>query len=161
MSPSRIHADGDFGVVAKRDLGWRIPIAGKADMQRLGEAIHSAIACDTLVRNAAHSVALSVFLPKHPSRPLPSARKGSHADHRRVHDRLLHRRRADPRLSGVVGNRTSVAMPLMAVRSPRSNPAVFGQHLACPLRYASVSPDAGGKIASHQRWRRAASMAFT
>ena len=29
------------------------------------------------------------------------------------------------------------------------------------LRYASVSPDAGGKIASHQRWRRAASMAFT
>ncbi len=72
MSPSRIHADGDFGVVAKRDLGWRIPIAGKADMQRLGEAIHSAIACDNLVRNAAHSVALSVFLPKHPSRPLPA-----------------------------------------------------------------------------------------
>ena len=29
------------------------------------------------------------------------------------------------------------------------------------LRYASVSPDAGGKIASHQRWRRAASIAFT
>ena len=111
MSPSRIHADGDFGVVAKRDLGWRIPIAGKADMQRLGEAIHSAIACDTLVRNAAHSVALSVFLPKHPSRPLPNARKGSHADHPRVYDRLLHHRLDDPRRYGVVEPETR---PLLA-----------------------------------------------
>ena len=32
------------------------------------------------------------------------ARKGSHADHRRVHDRLLNLRRADPRRSGVVDN---------------------------------------------------------
>ena len=36
--------------------------------------------------------------------PQPSARKGSHADHRRVHDRLLNLRRADPRRSGVVDN---------------------------------------------------------
>ena len=41
-----------------------------------------------------------------PSRPYLSRGKAPMliADHRRVHDRLLNVRRADPRLSGVVGN---------------------------------------------------------
>ena len=37
-----------FKILARHDFGWRMPITGSPDMQRLGEAVHSSFACDAL-----------------------------------------------------------------------------------------------------------------
>jgi len=45
--------------LSTQDFGWRMPIKGNPDMQRLGEAVHSSFACDALIRSHERSLRLA------------------------------------------------------------------------------------------------------
>jgi ATP-dependent exoDNAse (exonuclease V) beta subunit len=58
ITPSAEVSGSDHAVLATRDYNWRMPIKGDPDMHRLGEAVHSSFACDSLIRIKERSIRL-------------------------------------------------------------------------------------------------------